>query len=141
MPVCQGCRVRARHAPVDRVFDAYCRGAPDLGGCLAKAVVLCTEYELRGDCFHQPSHSSYIVAVLPASHRIYLRNLEAHLDCDAVLANEYEIEELFEDCSPGAIPPIGECYGLDVIVDEIVLGQPEVYLEAGDHETLDSSQP
>ena len=91
---------------------------------------------LRGDCFHQPSHSSYILAVLPASHRIYLRNLEAHLDCDVVLANEYEIEELFQDCSPGAIPPIGECYGLDVLVDESVLDQPEVYLEAGDHETL-----
>lgn len=106
------------------------------GECLAKGVVLRTEHELHGDCFRQPSHSSYILAVLPASHRIHVQDLKAHFDCDVVLANQYEIEKLFEDCLPGAIPPIGECYGLDVIVDEGVLGQPEVYLEAGDHETL-----
>lgn len=106
------------------------------GECLAKGVVLRTEHELHGDCFSQPSHSSYILAVLPASHRINLQDLRTHLGFDVVLANEHEVEELFEDCSPGAIPPIGECYGLDVVVDESVVGQPEVYLEAGDHETL-----
>ena len=64
------------------------------------------------------------------------RNYERQLGFDVVLANEHEVEDLFEDCSPGAIPPIGECYGLDVVVDESVVDQPEVYLEAGDHETL-----
>ncbi len=106
------------------------------GECLAKGVVLRTEHESHGDCFCQPSHSSYILAVLPASHRINLQDLRRQLGFDVVLANEHEVEELFEDCSPGAIPPIGECYGLDVVVDECVVGQPEVYLEAGDHETL-----
>lgn len=106
------------------------------GECLAKGVVLRTEHELHGDCFCQRSHSSYILAVLPASHRINLNDLRTHVGLDVVLANEQEVEELFEDCSPGAIPPIGDCYGLDVIVDESVVAQPEVYLEAGDHETL-----
>lgn len=106
------------------------------GECLAKGVVLRTEHELHGDCFCQPSHSSYILAVLPASHRINLQELRTQLGFDVVLANEHEVEDLFEDCSPGAIPPIGECYGLDVVVDESVVDQPEVYLEAGDHETL-----
>jgi Ala-tRNA(Pro) deacylase len=43
---------------------------------------------------------------------------------------------LFDDCLPGAIPPAGECYGLDTMVDDSIEDQPEVYLEAGDHETL-----
>jgi Ala-tRNA(Pro) deacylase len=100
------------------------------GERLGKGVVLRTEHESHGDCFGQPSHGSQVLALLRASHRIHLRDLEAYLDCDVVLANEHEIEKLFEDCLPGAIPPIGEYYGLDVIVDESVAGQPEVYLEA-----------
>jgi Ala-tRNA(Pro) deacylase len=52
------------------------------------------------------------------------------------LATEHEIEQLFGDCAQGAIPPIGECYGLDVIVDDSIEEQPEVYLEGGDHATL-----
>jgi Ala-tRNA(Pro) deacylase len=37
---------------------------------------------------------------------------------------------------PGAVPPIGECYALDVILDDSIRRQPDVYLEAGDHATL-----
>ena len=55
---------------------------------------------------------------------------------DVGLADENEIVQLFGDCAPGAVPPIGNCYGLDVIVDESIEAQPEVYMEAGDHETL-----
>ena len=58
------------------------------------------------------------------------------LGSDVELANEYEIEELFDDCVQGAIPPAGECYGLDTVVDDSIEDQPEVYLEGGDHETL-----
>src|SRR3974377_2035278 len=41
-----------------------------------------------------------------------------------------------DDCVSGAIPPVGECYGLDTVVDDSIEEQPEVYLEGGDHETL-----
>ena len=47
-----------------------------------------------------------------------------------------EIDQLFRDCAHGAVPPFGECYGLDVIVDDSIQEQPEVYMESGDHETL-----
>ena len=40
------------------------------------------------------------------------------------------------DCAHGAIPPVGECYGLEMIVDESVEAQPDVYLEGGDHASL-----
>ena len=52
------------------------------------------------------------------------------------LASEDEIERLFEDCDRGAIPPLGECYGLDVIVDNSIDARQPIYLEGGDHATL-----
>jgi Ala-tRNA(Pro) deacylase len=93
------------------------------GDRVAKAVVL-----RDGD--------GYVMAVLPASHHIRLRDLRKQLGLDVDLATEHEIEELFRDCAPGAIPPAGECYGLDTIVDDSIEEQPEVYLEGGDHATM-----
>ena len=52
------------------------------------------------------------------------------------LAGEHEVTELFQDCVRGAIPAVGECYGLDVVVDTSIDGQPDVYFEGGDHTSL-----
>ena len=52
------------------------------------------------------------------------------------LASEDEIERLFEDCDRGAVPPLGECYGLDVIIDDSIDARRHVYMEGGDHATL-----
>jgi len=93
------------------------------GDCLAKGVVL------RRD-------GGYLLAVLPASHRIRLSELRRQLGNVVDLAGESEIDQLFWDCAHGAVPPVGECYGLDVVVDESVDHLPEIYLEGGDHRTL-----
>ena len=81
-------------------------------------------------------NGGYMLAVLPASHHIRLADLRKQLGKDVDLADEMEIDRLFRDCAHGAVPPVGECYGLDVIVDDSMQEQPEVYLESGDHETL-----
>jgi Ala-tRNA(Pro) deacylase len=81
-------------------------------------------------------NGGYMLAVLPASHHIRLSELRRQVGADVDLADETEIDQLFRDCAHGAVPPIGECYGLDVIVDDSIEEQPEVYLESGDHETL-----
>jgi Ala-tRNA(Pro) deacylase len=78
----------------------------------------------------------YALAVLPASHHIRLAALRSQVGNDVHLASEYEAAELFEDCTRGAFPAVGECYGLDLIVDDSIEEQPEVYFEAGDHATL-----
>jgi Ala-tRNA(Pro) deacylase len=93
------------------------------GDRLAKAVLLRDE-------------TGYALAVLPASHHIRLSALKRQLGDDVELASEREVAELFEDCARGAIPPIGECYGLDMVVDDGIEAQPEVYFEGGDHATL-----
>jgi Ala-tRNA(Pro) deacylase len=93
------------------------------GDCLAKAIVL------RHD-------GRYLLAVLPATHHVRLADLKTQIGDDVDLADEDEIKRLFPDCAPGAVPPIGEAYELDVIVDDSIQAQPDVYLEGGDHTTL-----
>jgi Ala-tRNA(Pro) deacylase len=77
-----------------------------------------------------------MLAVLPASHHIRLADLRQQIGQDVALADETEIKRLFPDCALGAVPAVGECYDLDVIVDDSMQEQPEVYLEGGDHTTL-----
>jgi Ala-tRNA(Pro) deacylase len=93
------------------------------GDCLAKGIVL------RGT-------DGYFLAVLPASHQLRLSELRTQLGENLDLASENELDQLFRDCAHGAVPPVGECYGLDVIIDDSIQNQPEIYLEAGDHATL-----
>jgi Ala-tRNA(Pro) deacylase len=78
----------------------------------------------------------YAIAVLPASHHIRLSDLQRQFGDDVRLASEREIVELFSDCARGAIPALGECYGLDTVIDTSIVDQPEIYIEAGDHATL-----
>ena len=78
----------------------------------------------------------YLLAVLPASHHIRLSDLRSQLGDNVEIAEETEIGRLFPDCAHGAVPPVGQCYGLPLIVDDSIEALPEIYLEAGDHETL-----
>jgi Ala-tRNA(Pro) deacylase len=93
---------------------------------LAKAVLL--EQDLE--------HSHFVVAVVPASHRLQLAEAGRRLGRKVHLATEDDAAMLFEDCETGAIPALGAAYGLDTIVEESLLLQPQVYIEAGDHEHL-----
>lgn len=93
------------------------------GGQLAKSVLLEDE-------------AGYLVAVIPATHRVDLGKLHRQLNRRIGLAVEREVTELFPDCDPGAIPAIGAAYRVETIVDDSLLAQPEVYFEAGDHEAL-----
>ena len=94
------------------------------GKQLAKAVVL-----RRHD-------GSFMLAVLPASRHVRLSDLATLLGEDVDLATEGEIDRLFGDCQHGAVPPVGDCYDLDWIVDDSIDDKGDVYLEAGDHATL-----
>ncbi len=93
------------------------------GGRLAKGVILEDEV-------------GYLMAVVPASRHLRLGAVRALLHRNVDLATEPELEALFEDCAPGAVPPLGPAYGLETVVDESLAEQPELYFEAGDHEEL-----
>src|SRR6201987_5422741 len=93
------------------------------GDRLAKAIVL---RHIAG----------YLLAVLPASHHVRLSDLRDQLGDNVEMAQESEIDPLFPDCAHGAVPPPGHCYALPLIVDDSIEAQPEIYMEAGDHQTL-----
>ncbi len=78
----------------------------------------------------------YMLAIMPASHQLRLSDLSSRLGEEVEMADETEIKHLFRDCAHGAVPAVGSCYGLDVIIDDSIEMQPDIYMEAGDHETL-----
>ncbi len=78
----------------------------------------------------------YVLAVVPATHRVELGTLERTIGCSLNLASEAEIADLFDDCVLGAIPPTGPAYDVETLVDRTLDRQPEVYFESGDHRTL-----
>jgi Ala-tRNA(Pro) deacylase len=78
----------------------------------------------------------YLMAVLPASRRISLRDLEDQLERQLELASEAELSQLFGDCEVGALPPVGAAYGIPTVVDDSLMNAPDVWFEAGDHEDL-----
>jgi len=78
----------------------------------------------------------YTLAVLPASHHLRLEGRDGPLGKRVSLASEQEIREIFADCALGAVPPIGAAYGLDVLIDDSLMGLDEVFFEGGDHATL-----
>jgi Ala-tRNA(Pro) deacylase len=94
--------------------------------CIAKTVVL--RDGAAGD--------GYLLAVVPASHHLDLDLVQECLGRAVALASEQEIGQLFPDCDLGAIPPLGEAYGLDVVLDDSLAGLDEVCFEGGDHRTL-----
>ncbi len=80
--------------------------------------------------------TGYVLAVLPASHRIRLTELKRQFGDDVEFAGRQEIMELFDDCADGALPALGECYGLDLLVEADMSAGAEVYFEAGDQASL-----
>ena len=105
----------------DSMHSAQAAGIP--GDRLAKCVVLEDD---RG----------FLMAVIPATHKVDLGAIHLALNRNLGLATDRELLELFKDCEPGAVPPLGPAYGIDTILDERLADPPEIYFEAGDHQLL-----
>ncbi len=82
------------------------------------------------------SGSGFMLAVLPASLHVKFGELRELLGSDVGMASEEQIEDLFADCEPGAVPAVGAAYRLDAVVDDSLAAQPEIYFEGGDHANL-----
>jgi Ala-tRNA(Pro) deacylase len=93
------------------------------GDRLAKAVIVRSE-------------DDPLMVVVPSDYHVHLGLLHRHLGKEVGLATEAELASLFPDCEPGAVPTVGRAYGVRTLLDSTLLNEPEVYLEAGDHETL-----
>ena len=87
-------------------------------------------------CVLLEDDNGYVMAIMPASHKLDLQAIRREFNRTFGLATERELIELFKDCEPGAIPPLGRAYGIDMVVDRSLADIPDVYFEAGDHSSL-----
>lgn len=78
----------------------------------------------------------YMMVVLPASRYVEFSRLRAQLHRRLSLATEDELTSLFDDCEVGALPPLGEAYGLSVVLDDSLRKHKDIFFEAGDHREL-----
>jgi len=78
-----------------------------------------------------------LLAVMPSSHELDLEHLRELLHRPGLeLMSEDELEDVFFDCEPGAVPPLGPDYRVPTVVDRALMQRDEVYFEAGDHREL-----
>lgn len=77
------------------------------------------------------------MAVVPASEDVDLTRLREVAGTDsAELVDETEFEGLFPGCEVGAMPPLGNLYGLDVFVDDRLAEDERIAFNAGTHTEL-----
>lgn len=109
----------------DRTLDSThaAQAAHVPGARLAKGTVLKDE-------------QGFVIAVVPATRKVDLGALHRNFGRPLGLATEHELAGLFGDCEPGAVPPLGAAYGIECVVDDSLMQEPDVYFEAGDHRGL-----
>ena len=91
---------------------------------LAKAVLLVNNEE------------RHLLAVLPASHLLDIKKLNTALNDTFRFVEEARLGDFFTDCSHGAVPAIGQAYGIPVVCDDCLYQPSQIFLEGGDHKAL-----
>ena len=79
---------------------------------------------------------SYVMALIPASHRLDIEHINDTIGRELDLMPETEVAGAFSDCEVGSIPPVGEAYGVETLVEPCLLDQPEIFFESGNHGVL-----
>jgi Ala-tRNA(Pro) deacylase len=77
-----------------------------------------------------------MVAMVPADQEVHLGKLGLDHGVEFSLADEASVSRLFADCEPGVIPGLPNAWGVEMVWDDALMEQPDLYLEAGDHERL-----
>jgi Ala-tRNA(Pro) deacylase len=77
-----------------------------------------------------------MVAMIPADQEVQLGKLRQDVGVEFSLADEASVSRLFAECEPGVVPGLPNAWGVEMVWDDDLMAQPDVYLEAGDHERL-----
>jgi Ala-tRNA(Pro) deacylase len=76
----------------------------------------------------------FAMVVLPASEKLDTHRLRDAIGAKHVrLALEPEFDRLFPGCEPGAMPPFGNLYGLEVFVSPTLAADERIAFNAGSH--------
>lgn len=119
-----------KHAEYDVVHHRHTGSSLESARCahinseeIAKGVLLKDEY-------------GYVLAVIPASREIDLKEVEQEFGRRLHLVRETELGEVFTDCSMGAVPALGPAYHIETVADSRLRTVADIYFESGDHEEL-----
>jgi Ala-tRNA(Pro) deacylase len=74
-----------------------------------------------------------VMVVIPAHHHVVMETLAGALGGEPRLATEAEFGDSFPQCERGALPPLGNLYGLPVWVSEALTRDEEIVFSAGTH--------
>ncbi len=110
-----------KHHPKAYTAQEVAASAHVPGDMLAKTVVV-------------KAGNDYLLAVCPATHLVDLKKLAKVVGTDVRLANESEMQGLFEETEIGAEPPFGNLYGLPTYVDISLAECSDIVFQAGTHE-------
>jgi Ala-tRNA(Pro) deacylase len=96
---------------------------------------------IRGDEFAKTVivriDGELVMAVLPASYQVDLALLKAAANGKKIaLASETDFRDRFPECEIGAMPPLGQLYGMPVFVDDSLTRDKEIAFNAGTHHDL-----
>lgn len=122
--------LQSHHVSYDIIVHPYCDSSNKVAETahvppaqLAKAVVL-------------SDRLGFLMAIVPGDRHVSFDELWKKLGRRLSLAPEARLAPVFSDCAAGAIPPLGTAYGMETIVDDRLVGLPEIYFESGDHQGL-----
>ena len=79
------------------------------------------------------SGGRHVMTVIPADHQIDLGKLGKVIGQSVSLDSEEEFKSLFPDCVIGAMPPLGNLYGMPTYVEKSLAEQDYIVFEAGTH--------
>jgi Ala-tRNA(Pro) deacylase len=78
-----------------------------------------------------------VMAILPASYKVDFELLKEATGASNIrLADEHEFIDKFPGCEPGAMPPFGNLYNVDVYVAKTLIEDEEIAFNAGTHTEL-----
>ncbi len=86
------------------------------GDLVAKSVLLC-------------GPKGYLLAVLPATHRVDTQAVAAYVGGPVRLAKVPEIADVFPDCEWGVVPPFGTQYGVPTLLEDSIAPDSHIVLE------------
>ncbi|MBY5944249.1 aminoacyl-tRNA deacylase [Photobacterium rosenbergii] len=81
-------------------------------------------------------NGEFLMAVVPSNRRVMIDKISRMMGKQFFLVGEHELSAIFQDCEPGAVPSIGQAYQVDMLVDDMLFDQDELFIESGDHENL-----
>lgn len=100
----------------------------------AKSAHITTACMVKGVLLHDDI--GYLMAAIPANKEVDLDNINSNMQRHLKLVEENSLVCILNDCKKGAVPALGEAFGIPTIWDEDLAYQPGFYIEAGNHEDL-----